>query len=170
MSSSVACRLLDRSAAIVLIEGNIIPPHLQISDRIVQMSREAYEDEFGRLGARAEMVLKWETRLRTAEDRRYFAGSYRRCRVGAAWTAAHAVNQDVRADGVLRALRSSSRPLCVLYGSSSSFAGTVSQLRGALPRATFVEIADASHFTMLDQPEAVYKAIGDFVQGVLLRC
>lgn len=170
MSSSVACRLLDRAGGLVLIEGNIVPAHLQISDRIVRLSRTAYESEFARLSVKAEMMLKWETRLADAETRRYFAQSYRRCRVDAAWSAAHAVNADVRANGVLDTLQRSSRPLTVIYGASSSFAATVGLLRSEMPQARFVEIAAAGHFTMLDQPDALYGAIGEFVRSTLLPC
>lgn len=170
MASSAACRLARSCVGLVLIEGNIVAGHLQVSDRIVAMTREAYEAEFERLAARAEVMLKFETRVASADDRRYFAASYRRCRVEAAWAAAHVINSDVRDGRVLAALRSWPHQLCVIYGGASRFSASVGSLRAELPRATFVQVADAGHFPMLDRPDAVYGPIGKLARDTLPSC
>jgi pimeloyl-ACP methyl ester carboxylesterase len=35
---------------------------------------------------------------------------------------------------------------------------------GTAPRVTYVPVADAAHFVMLDQPAAFAKALGDFLK------
>jgi len=167
MASSIAARLLDLAAALISLEGNILPPHLKVSDRLKGLDVAAFTSEFARLQRMAETVVKWETRVADPERRRDLAQSYQLCSADTVRRVAVAVNDDVRS-GALAGLLSSHRiPMLTIFGGGSEYGETQAEMAGMFPDMAFACIAAAGHFPMLDAPAQTYDAIGNFVRKVL---
>lgn len=167
MASSIAARLLDPAAGLISLEGNILPPHLKVSDRLKGLDATAFASEFSRLQRMAETVVKWETRVADAERRRDLAQSYQLCSADTVRRVAVAVNDDVRSGVLAGFLSAHILPMLTIYGGASEYGGTQAEMARMFPGMEFACIAAAGHFPMLDAPAQTYDAIGNFVRKVL---
>lgn len=159
MASSVAARLFSRASGVVLLEGNLLPSHLDFSNRIIQVPRDAFSGEFTRMQRTAKMIMRYQTKLTegTALDR--YAQTFSDCSAETVWDVASAINADVRAGGVIGRFASSGPPLTCLYGTDGAYAGTIHDIAQRLPDASHRAISRAAHYPMLDSPDETYGVI-----------
>lgn len=165
MASSIAARLLLRSAGVVLLEGNLLPAHLEFSDRILRVGRENFRNEFARMQGTATMIMRFQTRnIEDAALRRYSA-TWAACAAETVWDVAAAINREVRAFEVIKRFAASDVPLTCVYGAASAYAATIDEIAHRLPRAHFTAVPNAAHFSMLDAPQMTYDAVASALYG-----
>jgi len=170
MAASVAVRLLDISAGIIFLEGNILPAHLEFSDRIIAVNRQSFPSEFKRLQRTAVMILKYQTRSVDTDALKNYAATWSQCSADTVWATAAEINQDIRSGLVSERFAAYTRPLVCLHGSDGSYAQTIGNIARALPPAEFIAIPGTAHYPMLDAPEATYGAIARTVLEGSSKC
>jgi len=164
MSSSIAVRLLDEISGLVLIEGNLLPSHLDFSDRILRSGREEYSVEYGRLKQLAPILMRQQTRLSEDSKLKHYGASYQCCSSEVVWDAARECNADIRSGFPLRRLAKWRSPLILFYGDESGYADTTSEISGVLPDAEMYLIRNSGHFPMLDNPSDTYDALSRIME------
>ena len=170
MANSLAARLAGLARGLVSIEGNMLPAHLALSDRLVALDDDAFALEFARTQRMAEYVLKWATSVTDPELLRSLAGSYGCCSAEVVRRVARAINNDVRSGATVSRFVAAALPMLTIYGTDSGYGGTRTDLERLFPRMAFEAIEGARHFPMLDQPHRTYAALAAFVREVLKTC
>lgn len=170
MATSPAARVAHLARGFVSIEGNILPGHLALSDRLVALDDKAFAAEFARIQNMADNALKWATTMADAGLRRQLSASYSRCTADAVQRVAREINADVRSGVLPSFLVAASLPMLTIYGTRSGYGGSRRELERIFPSMAFEAIEGARHFPMLDQPQRTYAAIAAFAREVVRTC
>lgn len=170
MANSPAARVAGLARGFASIEGNMLPAHLSLSDRLVALGDDAFAAEFARTQRTAETVLKWATAVADPALRGSLAESYRRCSAATVRRVARAINADVRAGTPASLLVAADLPMLTIYGTGSGYGATRPELERLFPRMAFEPVEGARHFPMLDQPHRTYAALAAFAREVIRTC
>ena len=166
MAASIAARLTDMAAGIVLFEGNVLPAHLGFSNRVLDGGEAAFRAEFPRLQATAPMILKYQTRQVAASALRLYAETWSKCEAETVWAMISSFNPEVRAGAIARRFAAYDGPVLCLFGMEGDYALSVADLARELPHAELRGVGRAAHYLMLDAPEAVYTATAALMKRV----
>jgi len=164
MSSSIAARILDWVSGVVLVEGNLIPAHLDFSDRILMDSRVQYRNTHLRMQNAAATVMRYQTGLKDRSALAHYSQGYGQCAADVVWDTARACNADVRSDRPIQQFATFGRPLICLYGDSGNYPDTLNEVRGRLPGLKLQSIANSKHFPMIDNPEETYALVAEAIR------
>lgn len=159
MASSIAARLLCRACGIVLVEGNLLPAHLEFSDRVISSSRNEFSSEFARMQRTARMILRYQTRIEDEAALGRYARTWSACSADTVWDVASAINAEVRGGVLIERFAASGFPLTCVYGADGGYANTIPDVVQRLPHASFEPIARAAHYPMLDAPNETYGIV-----------
>jgi pimeloyl-ACP methyl ester carboxylesterase len=161
ISSSIAARLLPNLAGVTLLEGNLLPEHLDFSDKVLKFERHEYVNEFQRIQRSASVVMRFQTQLKDHGLINRYASTYGECTAETVWDIAAACNRDVREGELLHQFSEASKPMFTVFGRNSSYQKTVDKIRGALPAMQLHGVAESGHFPMIDNPAATWKAVAN---------
>ncbi len=170
MANSPAARLARLARGFVSIEGNMLPAHLALSDRLVALDDAAFAVEFERTRRNAQTVLKWATAVADPVLRQSLAASYGRCSAQTVRRVAREINADVLAGTPVALLVAAALPMLTIYGTGSGYGATRPGLERLFPRMAFEAVEGARHFPMLDKPHRTYAAIATFAKEVIRTC
>ncbi len=159
MSSSIAARVLDQVGGVTLIEGNLLPEHLDFSDRILKDSRNDYCRTHRRMQEMADVIVRYQTRLRDPVLIERYAQSYMQCGAAVVWDIAAGCSQDVRTGRTVDLINAWGGPVTCLSGALSPYNETAPSIVARLPNVKLSLVAASKHFPMLDNPDETYSLL-----------
>lgn len=157
LSSSVAGRLLDRAAGLVLLEGNLLASHLDFSDRLLAFSVDTFAEEYSRIRRGSELMLRLKSKVPTRKERARYAETFAQCSAEAVRIAAAEGNVDTRAGNQREILRRWSGPAYYYCGEDGD--ADEAEVRSCGTGVTVRTIPRASHFLMFDNAQETYSMI-----------
>jgi pimeloyl-ACP methyl ester carboxylesterase len=165
ISTSVAVRLLGDVFGVIFLEGDLLPEHLEFSDKIVSVERGEYDQSHKKIQRIAPIIMRYQTRLKDAKLIRYYSSSFRDCSADVVWNMAARANKDVRSLRPLQYLSSWQGQLGFVVSIGSVYEETISLVRAALPDIRTYQIKNSGHFPMIDNPSMTWAAVAREIEG-----
>lgn len=157
MSGTVAGRLLDLVAGVVLLEGNLSSDHLAFSDRLLAIAEADFAAEYARIQARAPIMLRMQMTITDRQRLERCAQTYRACRADVVRRVAQETNREARSGRTEEAFGKWRGPRFYYFGEASELDRADGQYcrTGMATRV----IDRAGHFLMLDAPRALSRLL-----------
>jgi len=163
MSASIAVGLLHEISGVTLLEGDLLPEHLVVSDTIVGMERDQYRQRHEMFQRIAPVIMQNQTRLTDIRQIHHYSSSFQDCSADAVWHTAYNANQYVRSRQTIGQLISWPGQLSYIASIGSIYEDTIELVKSALPRTQFHRIENSGHFPMIDNPTETWAAVAEDV-------
>ena len=159
ISSSVVIRLIKYLSGIILLEGNMIPQHLDFSDKVLKSKRHEYTKEYERIQRASSMVLKYQTYIKDNILLDYYSTTYALCSADTVWDTANNCSNDIKDLEVIKRLSKLDFPVYCLYGAESNYKKSISDVKKVFPDMQLHTITNSRHFPMIDNPEETWRIV-----------